>query len=349
MKKNDIVRVNKKMNLDKVDIEEGFHNLYVNILQIFNKTDKYDPIVFEHDDLLKLLGTNSKNSKYLNDIFVKLTGSNEIKLDNKKFYGSVFSVEKDEKKGNYTIYVNDPYKKLLFTKSDIDLMYKAKNYRHLKLTTEEQEQWKTLKDKRKFMMLLDNSSIKALRGKNNKIIYSMLKEFSGSQVKGGENKGLKYRKISYTDFKIALKLDEKYRNNNIDRILTKAKEDITKLTELTITEIKTFPEGRGSKKTHMIIFFCDKNEEKKKKYDDDLPFADIIGDDIKDAEVIEPEVLEFRDEKAEELKALVKEHLKTLPDVKKYELSAKLIILKTKEEIQNFIDENKLEVNRKLF
>lgn len=237
-----MVRINKEMNLNKVDIEEGFQNLYVNILQTINTMDKYEHIKLTKTDLIKLLGTNSKNTEYLHNIFVRLTGSNEIKIGEKKIYGSIFSA-KAEKDGSYLIAVNEFYKEYLFTKADIDLMHKAKKYSHLPLTKEEADYWhKKLKEKKKFLMLLNNKSIKTLRGKNNKIIYSMLKEYQGSIVQTGEHRGECFRKISYKEFKEALQLPETCRNDNLDRAVTKAKKDITEQTEITITDIKKFLE-----------------------------------------------------------------------------------------------------------
>ena len=247
-----MVRINKEMNLNKVDIEEGFQNLYVNILQTINTMDKYEHIKLTRADLIKLLGTNSKNTEYLHNIFVRLTGSNEIKIGEKKIYGSIFSA-KAEKDGSYLIAVNEFYKEYLFTKADIDLMHKAKKYSHLPLTKEEADYWhKKLKEKKKFLMLLNNKSIKALRGKNNKIIYSMLKEYQGSIVQTGEHRGECFRKISYKEFKEALQLPETCRND-------------TEQTEVTITEIKKFPEKPGVKKEYMIIFFYEKAGVKVKK------------------------------------------------------------------------------------
>lgn len=344
--KNDLVRINKEMNLSKVDIEEGFQNLYVNIVQTINTMDKYEPIKLTKTDLIKFLGANSRNAEYLHNIFLRLTGSNEIKIGTKKIYGSIFSA-KAEKDNFYTIYVNDPYKEFLFTKADIDLMHKAKKYSHLPLTKEEAEYWhKKLKEKKKFLMILNNKSIKALRGKNNKIIYSMLKEFAGSIVQTGEHRGECFKKISYQDFKEALQLPETCRNNNIDRILKKAQSDVTEQTEITITEIKKFPEGRGAKKEYMIIFFFEKAGAKTQKKLEAVK-ADVIDElltvpsesDSKKEKFTEPEEIT-------QLKMLIKKQIRSRKDY--FELWGKLIPLETEAEIYNFISENNLMINFEL-
>lgn len=343
-----MVRINKEMNLNKVDIEEGFQNLYVNILQTINTMDKYEHIKLTKTDLIKLLGTNSKNTEYLHNIFVRLTGSNEIKIGEKKIYGSIFSA-KAEKDGSYLIAVNEFYKEYLFTKADIDLMHKAKKYSHLPLTKEEAEYWhKKLKEKKKFLMILNNKSIKALRGKNNKIIYSMLKEYQGSIVQTGEHRGECFRKISYKEFKEALQLPETCRNDNLDRAVTKAKKDITEQTEVTITEIKKFPEKPGVKKEYMIIFFYEKAGVKVKKK---LETEKIETDTI-DELLIVPSESESKKEKFTEpeeitqLKMLIKKQIRSKKDY--FELWGKLIPLETEEEIYNFISENKLMINFEL-
>lgn len=343
-----MVRINKEMNLNKVDIEEGFQNLYVNILQTINTMDKYEHIKLTRADLIKLLGTNSRNAEYLHNIFVRLTGSNEIKIGEKKIYGSIFSA-KAEKDGSYLIAVNEFYKEYLFTKADIELMHKAKKYSHLPLTKEEAEYWhKKLKEKKKFLMLLNNKSIKALRGKNNKIIYSMLKEFAGSIVQTGEHRGECFRKISYKEFKEMLQLSETYRNDNIDRLLKKAQKDITELTEITVSEIKTFPEklGRGAKKEYMIIFFFEKAGAKVKKKLEAVK-ADVIDELLTVPSESESKKEKFTEpEEITQLKMLIKKQIRSKKDY--FELWGKLIPLETEKEIYNFISENKLMINFEL-
>lgn len=347
-KKSELVRINKEMNLNKVDIEEGFQNLYVNIIQTINCMEQYEHIRVSKSDLIKLLGANSRNTEYLHNIFLRLTGSNEIKIGDKKIYGSIFSA-KIEKDGSYLIAVNEFYKEFLFTKTDIDLMYKVKKYKNLPMSPSEVEYWnKTLKEKKKFMMILNNASIKALRGKNNKTIYSMLKEFSGSTVAEGEHEGECYKKISYKDFKEALQLSENYRNNNIDIILKKAQKDITALTELTITEIKKFPEKPGVKKEFMIIYFCEKPEimsGEKKKTTRAKKIAPIVDEVIEIVENTGETEKIIIDEQTEKLKKLVKEEIMKLSQEKKFALYAQLIPLSQAEDILEFIEKNGLEVN----
>ena len=350
--KNELVRVNKEMNLTKIDIEEGFQNFYVNILQRINTMEQYEHIRLTKTDLIKLLGTNSRNTEYLHNIFVRLTGSNEIKIGEKKIYGSIFSA-KAEKDGSYLIAVNDFYKEYLFTKADIDLMHKAKKYKHLPLTKEEAEYWhKKLKEKKKFLMILNNKSIKKLRGKNNKIIYSMLKEFAGSCVQAGEHKGECFKTITYKEFKETLQLSETYRNDNIDRMLKKAQKDISELTELTITEIKTLPEklGRGMKKESIIIFFYEKagakaEEENKKKADIIDELLTVQNEEAKQEKAEEKEEL-IQDDDVIQLKNLIKQQTKNRKD--RFELWAKMMMINDVEKLFEFIKNNDLIINLQL-
>lgn len=350
--KNELVRVNKEMNLTKIDIEEGFQNFYVNILQRINTMEQYEHIRLTKTDLIKLLGTNSRNTEYLHNIFVRLTGSNEIKIGEKKIYGSIFSA-KAEKDGSYLIAVNDFYKEYLFTKADIDLMHKAKKYKHLPLSKEEAEYWhKKLKEKKKFLMLLNNKSIKVLRGKNNKIIYSMLKEFAGSCVQAGEHKGECFKTITYKEFKEILQLSETYRNDNIDRMLKKAQKDITELTELTITEIKTLPEklGRGMKKESIIIFFYEKagakaEEENKKKADIIDELLTVQNEEAKQEKTEEKEEF-IQDDDVIQLKNLIKQQTKNRKD--RFELWAKMMMINDVEKLFEFIKDNDLIINLQL-
>lgn len=348
--KNELVRVNKEMNLTKVELEEGFQNFYVNILQRINTMEQYEPITLTKNDLIKLLGVNSRNTEYLHNIFVRLTGSNEIKIGEKKIYGSIFSA-KAEKDNFYTIYVNDPYKEFLFTKADIDLMHKAKKYKHLPLSKDEAEYWhKKLKEKKKFLMILNNKSIKVLRGKNNKIIYSMLKEFAGSCVQSGEHKGECFKTITYKEFKEILQLPDTCRNDNLDRAVVKAKKDITELTELTITDIKKYPEKPGVKKEYMIIFFYEKagakaEEENKKKADIIDELLTVQNEETKQEKAEEKEEL-IQDDDVIQLKNLIKQQTKNRKD--RFELWAKMMTINDVEKLFEFIKNNDLIINLQL-
>lgn len=348
--KNELVRVNKEMNLTKVELEEGFQNFYVNILQRINTMEQYEPITLTKNDLIKLLGVNSRNTEYLHNIFVRLTGSNEIKIGEKKIYGSIFSA-KAEKDNFYTIYVNDPYKEFLFTKADIDLMHKAKKYKHLPLSKDEAEYWhKKLKEKKKFLMILNNKSIKVLRGKNNKIIYSMLKEFAGSCVQSGEHKGECFKTITYKEFKEILQLPDTCRNDNLDRAVVKAKKDITELTELTITDIKKYPEKPGVKKEYMIIFFYEKagakaEEENKKKADIIDELLTVQNEETKEVKAEEKEEF-IQDDDVIQLKNLIKQQTKNRKD--RFELWAKMMTINEVEKLFEFIKNNDLIINLEL-
>lgn len=348
--KNELVRVNKEMNLTKVELEEGFQNFYVNILQRINTMEQYEPIKLNKNDLIKLLGVNSRNTEYLHNIFLRLTGSNEIKIGEKKIYGSIFSA-KAEKDNFYTIYVNDPYKEFLFTKADIDLMHKAKKYKHLPLSKEEAEYWhKKLKEKKKFLMLLNNKSIKVLRGKNNKIIYSMLKEFSGSCVQSGEHKGECFKTITYKEFKEILQLPDTCRNDNLDRVVIKAKKDITEQTEITITDIKKYPEKPGVKKEYMIIFFYEKagakaEEENKKKADIIDELLTVQNEEAKQEKIEEKEEF-IQDDDVIQLKNLIKQQTKNRKD--RFELWAKMMTINDVEKLFEFIKDNELIINLEL-
>lgn len=348
--KNELVRVNKEMNLTKIDIEEGFQNFYVNILQRINTMEQYEHIRLTKTDLIKLLGTNSRNTEYLHNIFVRLTGSNEIKIGEKKIYGSIFSA-KAEKDGSYLIAVNDFYKEYLFTKADIDLMHKAKKYKHLPLTKEEAEYWhKKLKEKKKFLMILNNKSIKKLRGKNNKIIYSMLKEFAGSRIQTGDHKGECFKTITYKEFKEILQLPDTCRNDNLDRAVVKAKKDITELTELTITDIKKYPEKPGVKKEYMIIFFYEKagakaEEENKKKADIIDELLTVQNEETKQEKAEEKEEL-IQDDDVIQLKNLIKQQTKNRKD--RFELWAKMMTINDVEKLFEFIKNNDLIINLEL-
>lgn len=348
--KNELVRVNKEMNLTKIDIEEGFQNFYVNILQRINTMEQYEHIRLTKTDLIKLLGTNSRNTEYLHNIFVRLTGSNEIKIGEKKIYGSIFSA-KAEKDGSYLIAVNDFYKEYLFTKADIDLMHKAKKYKHLPLTKEEAEYWhKKLKEKKKFLMILNNKSIKKLRGKNNKIIYSMLKEFAGSRIQTGDHKGECFKTITYKEFKEILQLPDTCRNDNLDRAVVKAKKDITELTELTITDIKKYPEKPGVKKEYMIIFFYEKagakaEEENKKKADIIDELLTVQNEETKQEKAEEKEEF-IQDDDVIQLKNLIKQQTKNRKD--RFELWAKMMTINDVEKLFEFIKNNDLIINLEL-
>ena len=197
-------------------------------------------------------------------------------------------------------------------------------------------------------MILNNKSIKALRGKNNKIIYSMLKEYQGNIIQTGEHRGECFRKISYKELKESLQLPETCRNNNIDRILKKAQLDISELTEIIMTDIKKFPEGRGAKKEYIIFFFYEKAEFKtRKKIEAEKTEIDAIDELLTISSDSDSKKEKFEEpEEITKLKTLIKKQIRSRKDY--FELWGKLIPLDTEKEIYNFIAENELMINFEL-
>jgi hypothetical protein len=163
-----LIRLHKEANLMQIRLKkESLANVYYNLLDKYNKQQEYNPLEISKSDLWKLAGLKGEyNSRDLRELIEELTKSNSYTItENHKIAGSMFVVEYFN--DNIKIYVPEPFRKYLFYKKDIDLMYKAKHRK--KLSIPELEYYdKEVKPKSKFLVLLKKVDILGIKGKYNK-------------------------------------------------------------------------------------------------------------------------------------------------------------------------------------
>ena len=230
-----LIRLHKEANLMQIRLKkESLANVYYNLIDKYNKQHEYKPLEISKSDLWKIAGLKGDyNSRDLRELIEELTKSNSYTItENHKIAGSMFVVEYLNDK--IKIYVPEPFRKLIFYKKDIDLMYKAKHKKVLSVA-ELDHYDKITKKKSKFLVLLKKADILGVKGKYNKRLYSLLGQFKKT--------GLYF--TTWNDFKEILEIPKSYKSSNIDqKVFTPAKKELLKV-GLEITEIKKIKKGRS--------------------------------------------------------------------------------------------------------
>ena len=136
--------------------KESLANVYYNLIDKYNKQHEYKPLEISKSDLWKIAGLKGDyNSRDLRELIEELTKSNSYTItENHKIAGSMFVVEYLNDK--IKIYVPEPFRKLIFYKKDIDLMYKAKHKKVLSVA-ELDHYDKITKKKSKFFSFIKKS------------------------------------------------------------------------------------------------------------------------------------------------------------------------------------------------
>ncbi|WP_407536560.1 replication initiation protein [Cetobacterium somerae] len=237
----------KIMEGGKEELSEVTQNFYFKIMTIFNQMKEYKPIEVNKSQLLELLGFDIQagyDSEKVISIIRNITKPIYFEHKKNRIAGSVFNVWLQEEKDLFIIYFNDPFRQLLFTKKDIEIL--DKNKKNEKLTVTELDYWdRELKDKSTKLRLLSEAEFLGISGKYSKLVYCLIKVF-------GKSKRL-YMK--FDDFKSALNIPTSYKTRDIDnRIIAPAIKELGKLGyKLRFDKKKSI--GQGNKITNINIIF----------------------------------------------------------------------------------------------
>ena len=237
----------KIMEGGKEELSEITQNFYFKIMTIFNQMKEYKPIEVNKSQLLELLGFDIQagyDSEKVISIIRNITKPIYFEHKKNRIAGSVFNVWLQEEKDLFIIYFNDPFRQLLFTKKDIEIL--DKNKKNEKLTVTELDYWdRELKDKSTKLRLLSEAEFLGISGKYSKLVYCLIKVF-------GKSKRL-YMK--FDDFKSALNIPNSYKAKDIDnRIIAPAIKELGKLGyKLKFDKKKST--GQGNKITNINITF----------------------------------------------------------------------------------------------
>ena len=302
------IRLHKKVNLKPITFgKESIINTFYSILQRYNKQHNYEHLMIDRQELWEMAGFEGKyQTDYVFELIKSLTKSETYNLENldpeiKSISGSMFVIT-SYPDGNIQIEVPESFRKYLFYKKDIDLMYKAKHRK--KLSIPELEYYdKEVKPKSKFLVLLKKADILGIKGKYNKRLYSLLGQFKKT--------GLYF--TTWDKFKEILEIPKSYKSGHIDqKIFTPAKKELLKV-GLEITEIKKIKKGRSIDKVE-IRFKCEEDT------------STMLSNQDK------------KESKGTEMSMVKRKALAELAKKGKYHLIETLMNLKTDEEVEEFME-----------
>ena len=308
------IRLHKQVNLKPITFgKESIINTFYSIIQRYNKQHNYKHLMIDRQELWEMAGFEGKyQTNYVFELIRSLTKSETYNLGSidpeiKAISGSMFVIT-SYPDGNIQIEVPESFRKYLFYKKDIDLMYKAKHKKILSVS-ELDHYDKITKKKSKFLVLLKKADILGIKGKYNKRVYSLLMQFKKT--------GLYF--TTWDKFKEILEVPKSYKSGDIDRyIFSPAKKELLKV-GIEITEIKKIKKGRSIDRVE-IRFKYEETQPRTPSVLQTSPYLDKEG---------ENKVIEMSMTKRKALSELAKKG--------KYHLIEPLMNLKSDEEVEEFM------------
>ena len=315
------ISIHREVNSSIIPFDqESLINVFYGLIKKFNKEIDKSIIEVTKMELWALLGYNNKNynPEEIKKIIKQLTksGTYEIPENQSKISGSIFVIE--ELENTLKIEIPSTFRKYIFTQKDIDLIVKAKQNK--KMQIEELDYWNnTLKNKKKDLVLLKEADIFNIKGKYAKRLYTLLAQNSLTRKYEKDLKGL--REI--------LEIPQSYKMGNIDqKVLNPAIKEIqlkTKIRNIKINKIKT------GKIINKIVF----------------TFTEAKEQHIDNTENLNQAPLEENQGQSQEqiLKTSIRKALTKLGAYDRYQ---ELTNLNTVEELEYYIKENNLSIEREV-
>ncbi len=254
-----MIRIHKRTNQAPIKlVSEPLTNTYYGLQKLYNKQDSYQDLIISKNDLWNLTGYKGKyNSLKMKEVIEDITRSNTYDVSEaniqdefgtlQKISGSLFIIS-EYKENFFKVEIPITFRKLMFYKRDIDLMEHNKNRKHLKMNDSDLDYFrKEVEPKKKFLMLLNEADLLKLKGKYNKRLYALLKQWEHKDK-------IKHKyTCDWKKFVEILEIPKSYISSVINkRILEKAKVDLLKA-NLKITKIDKPKKGRSIDK--IIIEF----------------------------------------------------------------------------------------------
>ena len=304
------IGIHKELNRSPVQFSSArMIDVYYNIVQRFNY-QLTPSINITKQELYKIARFEDQyREKEVQSLIGELTKSTVFNIpegNGRKISGSVFTARFEENE-TITIWVSEPYRPYIFHKDDIDLINKVKHKGTIELNETEMNRYESVvREKKHFLLLLNQAEVEGIRSKYGKRLYSLLVQYHL------KNKLL----MTIEDFREIMEIPASY-------TLGQMNGDILKRVKKELESKKLFkfleePKGKGKRKiTHIEINFEYLGKYKAKKSQEDI------------------EKEEFEKRKG-----------KVLFKVAKFKNQGHLLSvvegIETKQELENFIEEYKI-------
>lgn len=304
------IGIHKELNRSPVQFSSArMIDVYYNIVQRFNY-QLTPSINITKQELYKIARFEDQyREKEVQSLIGELTKSTVFNIpegNGRKISGSVFTARFEEDE-TITIWVSEPYRPYIFHKDDIDLINKVKHKGTIELNETEMNRYESVvREKKHFLLLLNQAEVEGIRSKYGKRLYSLLVQYHL------KNKLL----MTIDDFREIMEIPPSYTLGQMNGdILKRVKKE---LESKGLFKFLEEPKGKGKRKiTHIEINFEYSGKYKAKKSQEDI------------------EKEEFEKKKG-----------KVLFKVAKFKNQGHLLgvveAIETKEELENFIEEYKI-------
>lgn len=257
------IGVHKGLNREPVKFDSArMVDVYYKIVQRFNY-QLTPSINITKQELYKIANFEEQyREKEVQKLISELTKSTVFNIpegNGRKISGSVFTARYEDDE-TITIWVSEPYRPYIFHKDDIDLINKVKHKGTIELSETEKDRYETVvKEKKQFLLLLNQAEIEGIRSKYGKRLYSLLVQY---QLK---NKLL----MTIEDFREIMEIPPSYTLGQMNSdLLKRVKKE---LESKGLFKFLEEPKGKGKRKiTHIEMNFEYLGKYKAKKSKEEL-------------------------------------------------------------------------------
>ena len=256
------IGIHKELNRSPINFDSArMVDVFYNIVQRFNY-QLTPSINITKQELYKIANFEEQYRELeVRKLIRELTKSTVFNVPEGKaiISGSVFTARYEDDE-TVTIWVSEPYKPYIFHKDDIDLINKVKHKGTIELNETEMNRYESvIKERKKFLLLLNQAEIEGIRSKYGKRLYSILVQY---QLK---NKLF----MTIEDFREIMEIPPKYTLGQMNGILLRrVKEELESKGLFKFLDEK---KGSGRRKiTHIEISFEYLGKYKAKKSKEDI-------------------------------------------------------------------------------
>lgn len=257
------IGIHKELNRSPVQFSSArMIDVYYNIVQRFNY-QLTPSINITKQELYKIARFEDQyREKEVQSLIGELTKSTVFNIpegNGRKISGSVFTARFEENE-TITIWVSEPYRPYIFHKDDIDLINKVKHKGTIELNETEMNRYESVvREKKHFLLLLNQAEVEGIRSKYGKRLYSLLVQYHL------KNKLL----MTIDDFREIMEIPPSYTLGQMNGdILKRVKKE---LESKGLFKFLEEPKGKGKRKiTHIEINFEYSGKYKAKKSQEDI-------------------------------------------------------------------------------